>query len=427
MDLDTTIVAVSSPRGNSSRALLRITGDNVFESVKRLGIVPKNRQLVTGRLDLPEGSLPILCLTFPASSSYTCQDTIELSIPNNQFLISSVLQRLVEETGGRLAGAGEFTARAFFNGRMTLSEAEGVCASISANNDGELRGAALLRKGTLNGLVSPLSENISKTLSLVESGIDFTDEDGVVAITEEHLLGSIDQVSSAIQSILNGKISMATLQHLPHVVLAGKPNAGKSTLFNALLGYKRVVVSAVSGTTRDVIQEPVWFGNKEAKLTDIAGFEDPNNSLSASVQRSAKRILENADVVIWCVAPEQPPPARLDNTIIVHTKSDLCNGSKQLAVCAISGEGVEQLKSTVENMLSSAPSPSEDALAILPRHEQYLQIALSSLLEAKDNFTVSELCANSLRETLNALGSITGTVTPDEILGEVFSTFCVGK
>jgi tRNA modification GTPase len=427
MDLDTTIVAVSSPRGNSSRALLRVTGNNVIESIKLLGIVPKTRQLVTCHLDLPEGSLPALCLSFPASSSYTGQDTVELSIPNNQFLISSVLQRLAEVTGGRLAQAGEFTARAFFNGRMTLSEAEGVCASISANNDGELRGAALLRKGTLNGLVSPLSENISKTLSLVEAGIDFTDEDGVIAITEKHLLDSITMVSRSIQSILDGKIAMETLQNLPHVVIAGLPNAGKSTLFNALVGHKRVVVSSVSGTTRDAIQEPVWFGNKEAILTDIAGFEDVDSSLSASVQRSAKRMVEGADIIVWCVAPEQTPPPHLDRTIVVHTKSDLCSVPQQLSVCAVSGEGLNQLICAVENMLSSTPSPSEDAIAILPRHEQYLRRAVESLVEAKNNLAVPELCATSLRETLNALGSITGTVTPDEILGEVFSTFCVGK
>jgi|TARA_B100000959_G_scaffold280757_2_gene343217 tRNA modification GTPase len=427
MDLDNTIVAVSSPRGNSSRALLRVTGSDVFEKIERVGVIPKNRQLVACNLDLPEGSLPALCLAFQASSSYTCQDTVELSIPNNRFVIASVLQRIIEVTDGRHAQAGEFTARAFFNGRLTLPEAEGVCATISANNDGELRGAALLRKGSLNGLVSPLSENISKTLSLVEAGIDFTDAESVVAITNERLLDSIDLVSNSIQMILDGKIAMETLQHLPHVVIAGSPNAGKSTLFNSLLGYKRVVVSPVSGTTRDVIQEPVWFGNKEAKLIDIAGFEDSDSSLTAATQRSAKRVVKDANIIIWCVAPEEHPPSNLNKTIVVHTKSDLCRCNQQLSICAISGEGLDQLKREVESVLSSTPSPSEDALAILPRHEQHLRSAITSLVEARENYSAPELCATSLRETLNALGSITGTVTPDEILGEVFSSFCVGK
>ncbi len=427
MDLDTTIVAVSSSSGNSSRALIRATGNRIFEAVQQLGVTPKNRRLAPCMLSLCEGTLPTLCMAYPASSSYTGQDTVEFSIPNNNYLITSVVKHIINATSGRHAEAGEFTARAFFNGRLSLSEAEGICGTISASNDSELQGAALLRKGALNKLVTPLSKEVSKTLSLVEAGIDFTEEEDVVAIPDEALLESIELVFQSVQKILDGKISMVTLQHLPQVVIAGKPNAGKSTLFNALLGHRRVVVSNKAGTTRDVIQEPVWFNSKEAILIDVAGIEKPTDSLSASVQDSTERTVVNADVVLWCIAPKDSAPPHLKNAIHVYTKSDLAGAQQEGSICAMTGVGITRLQHEVENLLTSVPSPSKDALALLPRHEQHLQSALVSLAQAKEIYSVPELCATSLRETLNALGSITGTVTPDEIIGEVFSSFCIGK
>jgi len=427
MDLDTTIVAVSSPRGNSSRVLIRASGKNVFEGVKHIGVETKQHELTTCTISLPEGPLPVLSMAYIASASYAGQDTIEIILPNNKCLIDSLIRLIIEVTTGRHAEAGEFTARAFFNGRLTLSEAEGVCATISANNDSELRGAALLREGVLNTLVTPISTAIFKMLALVEAGIDFTDEEDVVAITAEQLTDSIAKASQSIQTILDGRIAMATLQHLPQVVIAGLPNAGKSTLFNALLGHQRVVVSNTAGTTRDAIQEPVWFGDKEAMLIDIAGIEDPKNQLSSSAQETATRMLKVADIVLWCVAPRETTPSHVKHALVVHTKSDVDNQQHELAVCAISGEGILSLRTSIEQRLFSIPHPSEDAIAILPRHEQHLRDAIKSLSQAKNNYDVPELVAASLRETLNSVGSISGTLTPDEVLGEVFSSFCIGK
>ena len=175
MDFETTIVAVSSPHGNSPRALIRACGNNIFESSASTGVKVNYRKLTSCNIEIPEGTLPILCMAYPAQYSYVGQDTLEIMLPNNRFVIDSVVRKLIEVTDGRYAEAGEFTARAFFNGKMSLSEAEGVCATISANNDCELRGAALLREGVLNSLVIPISQTIAKTLALVEAGIDFTD------------------------------------------------------------------------------------------------------------------------------------------------------------------------------------------------------------------------------------------------------------
>lgn len=427
MDLDSTIVAISSPSGTSARALVRVTGEDVHDHVRKLGLKTKTRTLSPCSLQLPEGVLPVLCISFASNGSYTGQETIEIMLPNNQYLIDSLLAELIRVTSGRHAEAGEFTARAFLNGNISLSQAEGVCATISANNDGELRGATLLREGALHKQVLIISSRIKNTLALVESGIDFTDEEDVVAIGDEDLLDSITSCIEIIGSILSGKISMATLSLLPKVVIAGLPNSGKSTLFNALVGHTRVVVSKTAGTTRDAIQEPVKFGSKEAMLIDIAGLENVTDTLSEQAQQVALQTMEDADVIVHCVAPEDSPPALDEHAIIVYTKSDLRESTPERSVCADNGDGLQSLKVEIEQRLSSRPLASEDALALLPRHEHYLQQALTSLKDAKMRYKTPELVAASLRESLDCIGTISGDVTPDEVIGEIFSSFCVGK
>ena len=427
MDLDTTIVAISSPRGDSSRALLRATGKTLFSSLRGLGCACTPRRAAACVLQLPCGKLPVLAFAYPAASSFCGQDTIEIELPNNANLLQIVLQTLISATGGRHAEAGEFTARAFFLGKLSLSEAEGVCATISANNDSELQGATLLREGALHARVLPVSESICKTLALVESGIDFVDEEDVVAISQSKIEESIQEASQALQAIVMGNIAMATLRNLPTVVLAGKPNAGKSTLFNALLQRSRVVVSSAPGTTRDAIKEPVWFGSKEAMLIDIAGLDVAHDPLNASAQKITNRTIEDADVVLWCVAPRDDAPALGKNGILVYTKADTVDSQRTNAVSAHTRHGMKALQIEIESMLTAVPTPTSDALALYPRHIQYVEDAIEALARAKEIVHVPELVATSLREVLNSVGKITGDITPDEVLGEVFSSFCIGK
>lgn len=426
MDSETTIVAVSSPSGKSSHALIRASGSQAWRGAEKLGLSIESRKLVSGRLTIGESSLPVLVSLFPANNSFTGQDTVEICLTNNARLIDSVLSALVLVTNGRLAEAGEFTARAFLHGNISLSAAEGVCATISANNDAELQGASLLRGGALARATEPIARQITQALALVEAGIDFTDEEDVVAISENDLLHTIQQCIASIDGILDGKISMETLRCLPRVVITGKPNAGKSTLFNALLGTRRAVISNVSGTTRDAIAEPVYFGNKEALLIDVAGCDVSNDALTLSMQEAAQRAIDSADILLLCIAPNCEVDTPSPHTIVVHTKGDL-QGADPHAISSTSGRGVEELKQLISLQLSTSPTPRLDALALLPRHESSLQETIHSLTHALEQVQTPELVAASLRESLNAIGTITGHVTPDEIIGEVFSTFCIGK
>ncbi len=432
MELDTSIVAVSSAHGVSPRAIIRASGNALLDVLQQDGIVVHPKRCVPSRIKLPIGILPVLIMAHPSSSSYTGQDVVEIILPNNAHLIQSVMQRLIECCGGRQAEAGEFTARAFFNGKVSLSEAEGISATIAASNDAELRGAALLRNGALHTVVSELSNGLTRTLALVEAEIDFTDEEDVVAITDSDLTNAVESILSRLQSLIDNKISMASLHHLPKIVLAGKPNVGKSTLFNTLLGYKRVVVSEEVGTTRDAIAEPTTFGDKECLLFDIAGLEDVNDTLSQKAQIAANSMLKDADLILWCISADYSCTNEQTNTVTVRTKADLetCDGTRfqdQFSVSAVTGQGVDLLKEEIEKRLSTTPVPTIDALALLPRHEEHLRIALHEIREVRNVQNERELVAAHLRIALNEISAISGKVTPDDVIGEVFSAFCIGK
>ena len=426
MNLDETIIAVSAPRGSSFKTLIRICGPCSFDGCQRVFELPPVRMLEKRQFSLRHQSVPVLVAAFGGDQSYTGQDTVELQCPNNPYLVERMIQHLIDETGGRLAEAGEFTARAFFNGRLSLSEAEGVCATISASNDAELKGATLLREGALASRVEFIATTLARTLGLVEAGIDFTDEEDVVAITEEELTQEVKKCIQSICAILDNNISMASLHALPLVVIAGKPNAGKSTLFNALVGFDRVVVNSEEGTTRDAITERVHFGTREAELVDIAGIEQSVNAVSDAAQKKTASMMQKADVVLYCVAPQQTVPKACSNYLVIHTKGDE-EHSKDGAISAVSGQGIYDLKESVAGRLGQQLNPNEHALALLGRHEQLLVEAKRCLEQAEMDVRVTELAANSLRNALNAIGGITGQVTPDEVLGEVFSSFCVGK
>jgi len=426
MDLESTIVAISSPRGNSMRALLRISGSSAICGSECLGLSPTFGETLAQQLQVGENKLPVLVSAFKKNASYTGDDLVEIQFAGNPVLATRLIRLFVDATDGREATAGEFTARAFFSGRITLAQAEGVSATISASNNAELAGAALLREGVLSKLTDPMTIRLTRTLALIEAGIDFTDEEDVEAISKEKLLAELRETKDGIQSLIDHSIPMSALRNLPRVVLAGKPNAGKSTLFNALVGKQRVVVDAESGTTRDAIEEEVTFGSTKTVLVDVAGIEVCDDEISSSAQIAAQHALDTADLILWCVAPDNEIPAESERTIVVETKADQIRDHTD-AVSALSGSGIKKLQSRIFTYLQVVSQRNKDAVALLPRHEEHLQSALVSIQEAEVNCHTPELCASCLRDSLRALGEITGKISPDDVLEHVFSSFCVGK
>ncbi len=452
------ILAVSSAPGVSARALLRMAGPRVSQLLAALGIdpLPPPRRLTSVRLrwrhapaDFPpiEVELPALLVRFIAPASYTGSALAELQLPGNPLLLEQLLHTL-QQAGARLAEPGEFTFRAYLAGKLDLTQAEGVAAAIAAASDAQLAAARRLLDGELGALSRRTVDDLGAALALVEAGIDFSDQEDVTAIGSEALRNRLTPIREMLAHLLTHSRPWGELRGDPRVVLVGPPSAGKSTLLNALLGRQRAVTSAVPGTTRDVIEEPVaWLDRTGIRrglvLCDMAGLDDPRTALDQQVQAAAQRAIRQADLLLFLHDPTQASPAPAvtpDNLprLAVHSKSDIHPAPPgALAVSAITGEGLDELKQAILDALAQpGESASGALLALQPRHARTLEQARQELDQANallaqqadpQRLESAELIAQLLRSALDSLATLGGQLSPDDVIGLVFSRFCVGK
>lgn len=450
MNTTAVILAVASPPGRSLRGIVRASGAACFELLwPLLGNPARDRGVRPARLRADGLDVACLVLVFPGPHSYTGEDSAEIQLPGNPALLERVIESLLQS--GRVRGiharraeAGEFSARAFLNGRMSLTAAEGVAATIAARSDAQLRAARLLAGGRLGVLAHELADSIAGTLALVEAGIDFSDQEDVVPITPGDLLRRLAPPRDRVGVVLDRSVGSEQLDAIPRVVLTGAPNAGKSTLFNALLGHTRAVVSDIAGTTRDVLTEPLSIdtphGAAEVMLVDLAGTAAAESSLDEQMQSLARQAIAGADLLLHCVpagATVRTPPVPPGNGILVRTKCDLAEAPGDGGVCALTGRGLDRLRNIIaEHLADRTVSLAADALALQPRHEAALQSARANLEDAIDlvepagrerTLPSPELVAAGLRLALDDLAALAGDISPDDVLGRIFSTFCVGK
>lgn len=385
-------------------------------------------------------SLPCLVASYPGPRSYTGEDVVEILLAGNPTLVERVIASAIGAMEGvRPAGPGEFTARAYLNDRLTLAQAEGVASLIAAQNADELVEARRLLSGERGELYRAFADEAMTLLALVEAGIDFTDQEDVVAITGTDLRRRAAELAARIENLLGNAGGGEARSELPRVALAGVPNAGKSTLFNALLGRRRAVVSDEAGTTRDVLEEPLDLsrdiaGGGEVMLCDTPGVGDGvRGAADASSQEASRGFVSGAGVVVWCdptgrfEAPELKSKA---GVIRVRTKADLPRVRMQanaLEVSALDGFHVPSLRRAIADAAWGARGSG-----VLPRHRRALRAARDELrdLDAEmdgERIAAPELTAGRLRLVLDCLGELTGKMTPDDVIGRVFATFCVGK
>ncbi len=521
-----TIAAVSSPPGRSPRGLLRISGPDARAILTSLSDVDATesstsptetfpaRQLTIARLRFPSAAgplpLPALVTFFAAPRTYTGQDLAEIQLPGNPALLDRLLHAVIAQ-GARLAEPGEFTFRAYLAGKLDLTQAEGVAATIAAVSDSQLRAASALREGTLATFARRLVDDVGTALALVEAGIDFTDQDDVVPIAPGDLFDRLADIETRLADLLSRSRSWGVIEALPRVVLVGEPSAGKSTLFNALLGRNRAVISATPGTTRDVLCEPLTLappqpsagetgehpGEAEAvaamevMLVDIAGLDEPRHLLDRAMQDAARRAIASADLALVIDDGRGVSPGTVHAvpdhvpTLHIRTKADARGpgvgwvesakpttdaadaplaaddpsahapqdairptlplplpkreGStdSSLAVSAHTGAGLAELRAMIARKLADrAVSVSGEAMALQPRHESALRLAREAVAAAiellapqRANHALAniELIAGTLRRALDELAGLGGTLTPDDVIGRVFATFCVGK
>jgi len=413
------------------------------------------------RLSFNRLSVPAWVYLFAAPHSVTGEDVIELHIPGNPLLARMLLDELIR-LGARQADPGEFTARAYFNGRIDLAEAEGVAATIAAQSERELSAARQLMAGELTRRLRPVMDGIAETLALIEVGIDFSEED-VTFLSQEQINERISSADAALARMLAESSRFERISHEPQVVLVGRPNAGKSTLLNALAGHDRAIVSPVAGTTRDAIWAHVSLSRGMVRVIDIAGLDegDARDEISRSMQEQARRTIEQADVVVLvhdCTDERPPLNFGRDPDLCVETKIDLlvtrafspCESSAcvdetddsnqphglkarvttggALQISAACGANLDRLRERLDALAFGEVS-SAASLALNARHVQAIQEARESLARACQGTpgVGPEVVAMELREALDLLGTILGGVTPDDVLGRVFSSFCIGK
>jgi len=445
------IVAVSTPPGRSRRALVRLCGAGAIAAVNArsdAGSVDVRRHIATVRLRVSlaygESSVPALALVMPAPQTFTGEETVELLIVSAPVLLEAVIAALCDASRGapaRRAGPGEFSARAYLNGRLALDEAESIAASIAAESDLQLKAARRICGGSAARAGDEAATAVMRALALVEAGIDFTDQEDVVAITAEDLARDLARVDASLAEAVARVVPSESLRALPTVALRGAPNAGKSSLFNALLGRERSVESGIAGSTRDAIVEAISLpGGAEALLVDLPGIEDASGALEQQVQDLAHASLRDATLQLHCVPIGEECAASSDpHILLVRTKCDDGAAAPGLATSARAGIGLEALKASIAARLAESAAHGATHAGVLgERQLSALGEAREALARATALATAAiargargaepvELVADELRRVLDALAVVAGRRTPDDVLAEVFARFCVGK
>jgi len=434
-----TIAAISTPPGEGAVALIRISGPEAISILKKVFISPPPapRHATLGRI-VENGATvdQVLATVFPAPASYTGENLAEIGCHGGILLAAHILELILRQ-GARAAEPGEFTHRAYLNGKLELTRAEAVMDLISARTPLALRAAAEQLQGRIGEEADAIRAGILETVAHLEAWIDFPEE-GIDPAAGEALLKMISASGDRIANLLATAESGRVLREGVRVAIVGPPNAGKSSLLNRLLGMERAIVSPVPGTTRDTIEEAACLRGILFRLTDTAGLRETSDPVEREGVERARRTIEQADLVLHIIdaSINFHEPALREREILVANKMDLVSGEGNLPAAAIrvsskTGDGLPEL---VEAMLretsGSHLSAGQSLASVNARHKILLESAASSLIAAAallESGAPPEISAIELRAALDAVGRITGSADTEEILGEIFGRFCIGK
>ncbi len=434
-NLGDTIVALSSAAGSGGRAIVRLSGRQARAIVASICTdsnleAEPDRAILSVRFHLAglHSALPADVYIFRGPRSYTGQDVVEVHLISSPPIVEALIAQCLN-AGARSAQPGEFTLRAFLAGKLDLTRAEAVLGVIDAGSRDELQHAL---KQLAGGVAQPLQqvrEDLLNLLADVEAGLDFTEED-IHFISESELLKRIGHALAHLLTLGKQLDARALSQGPMRVVLAGRPNAGKSSLFNALVGKKAALVSPEPGTTRDYLEATVTLGDTRVRLIDTAGLRETECELESTAQSLGRDQASEADLILWCQACEDTTRTEIPSgAILVWTKSDLAPApSDTLATSAETGEGLTSLRERIaEHAQMQRHAGLAPSLSRCRHHVEtcvsYLRAAHAHIIE-RDN---SELLAMELRLALDELGTMVGAVYTNDLLGRIFSRFCIGK
>jgi tRNA modification GTPase len=438
-----TIFALSSGQGRAGVAVIRLSGPAVRSIMQRLcATMPKERMACLRTIRDPFDGEVIdrgLCLWFRAPRSYTGEDMGEFQVHGGRAVVARLLATLGNMKGLRPADPGEFTRRAFLNGKLDLVEVEALSDVIDAETSGQLKLAQRLAAGGLSSRVSLWRKELVSTMSLVEAAIDFSDEADVATDVRSPVEQRIGAVLAEIEGVLNDGGRGERLRDGVTVTIAGPPNAGKSTLLNLLARREAAIVTPFAGTTRDPIEVQIDLKGVPVTLVDTAGLREGADPVEAiGVERARERVAKS-DLVLWLEpVGEESEGSRLPdaNLLRVATKLDLARVTlplRTLAISAVTGAGIPELVELLTHHVQELAGADESVLIARARQRAALVgcaeelRALSRAFERGGEEPPIELQAEHLRLSLRALGRVVGEVDVEEVLGEIFANFCVGK
>ena len=455
---DETIVAIATPLGEGGLAVLRLSGENALAIADQCFLPvgkSSSKPSAAGTHTVQYGKIvrggnvidEVLLTVFRAPRTFTREDTVEISCHGGLLPAKLVLDTLLKN-GARLAAPGEFTKRAFLNGRIDLAQAEAVADLIHARTELALTAANEQLAGQLSQRINKLRDDLMHALAHVEAHIDFPDDD-IAPDTKENLLQRLESGIVFMDELLRTADEGQILRRGIRAAIVGRPNAGKSSLLNQLLGRDRAIVSAIAGTTRDTIEETANIRGLPVVFIDTAGLRESGDEIEIEGIRRSRETLAQAELILH-VLDASEPLTEADKKyfaeftgkkmIVVRNKTDLPmklefripnSEFRTVDVCCTSGSGIENLKDAIKSLVWAGEIRAEMLqVAISSRHQDALTRARFATRAAADALRADatlELVAFDLREGANAVGEVVGKTTTEDLLDSIFSTFCIGK
>jgi tRNA modification GTPase len=435
-----TICALASAPGRAGVAVIRISGPSAGDALRQLcGPPPPPRQASLRKIKDPRSGEVLdrgLALWLPGPASFTGEDIAELHIHGGRAVTGRVIDALRSLKGMRLAEPGEFARRAFENGRIDLTEVEGLADLIAAETEAQARQAIAQAEGGAGAIYESWREELVKAQALAEAGLDFADEADVAADAAVQADAAVAKLVAAIETHLADRRG-ERLRDGFRVVIAGPPNVGKSSLLNALARRNVAIVSEEAGTTRDVIEVHLDLRGLPVIVTDTAGIRAAQGAVEAEGIRRTLQRVEDADLVLWMidatapaiadncrVSPSSPPQIRVFNKIEVVELPAIADG---VALSAKTGEGVSELVDILARRAEEGLAVGEPAVITRARHRAELEAAAEALQRYRAERGGPEIKAEELRIAARHLGRLTGRIDVEEVLGAIFSEFCIGK
>ena len=440
-----TITAIATAPGAGGVGIVRLSGARsraIAEAITGLSLVPRHahyaRFLAANGDTLDDG----LALYFKAPASYTGEDVVELQAHGSPVVLEQLVQRCVE-LGARRARPGEFSERAFVNGKLDLAQAEAVADLIAAADANAARAARRALEGEFSRRVEALAADVLAIRVHVEAAIDFADEP-LDTLGGAQLRARFAAASQSLDDLLRAAERGRRLRDGLHAVIVGPPNAGKSSLLNALAGSERAIVTDIAGTTRDLLHEVVRIDGVELTLVDTAGLREGGDVIEREGMRRARDELARADLALVVLDARDIQAGRtavadaiagVPQQLWIHNKTDLLpadavpDAGGQLHVSARTGKGLDALHAQLRSLAQGEGDAAEGTFTARARHVDALRQAQAELAIARDQLDheALDLAAESLRHAHDALGEITGHVRADDLLGHIFSSFCIGK